>query len=282
MAIPGKLSLVLPAHNEVLNLEAVVRRALEVLPELTEDFEVIVVDDGSRDGTAELADRLAAESTKVRVVHHPVNRGYGAALTSGFQAATGDYIMFMDADQQFDPADLAHLAPFMPQADVVAGYRIKRRDPWIRLLYARIFNLCMRLLFGLNVRDIDCAFKVYRADLLKAIEITTAGALINTELLVKAQRAGASIVEVGVRHFPRPTGESSGGSLRVILRAMRETIWLWWHMLGYRPPAVPTHGRPIPATLFVVRAAVVATVGLGALLAAGAWLLRRGRGGRRQ
>lgn len=275
MAIPGTLSLVLPAHNEVLNLEAVVRRALEVLPELTENFEIIVVDDGSRDGTAELADRLAAESSRVRVVHHPVNRGYGAALTSGFQAATGDYIMFMDADQQFDPADLAHLAPFVPQADIVAGYRIERRDPWIRLVYARIFNLCMRLLFGLNVRDIDCAFKIYRADLLKAIEITTAGALINTELLVKARRAGATIVEVGVRHFPRPTGESSGGSPRVILRAMRETIWLWWHMLGYRPPAVPTRGRPIPARLFLVRALALATIGIGALAAVTAWALRR-------
>jgi len=275
MAIPGTLSLVLPAHNEVLNLEAVVRRALEVLPELTENFEIIVVDDGSRDGTAELADRLAAELPRVRVVHHPVNRGYGAALTSGFQAATGDYIMFMDADQQFDSADLAHLAPFVPQADIVAGYRIERRDPWIRLVYARIFNLCMRLLFGLNVRDIDCAFKIYRADLLKAIEITTAGALINTELLVKARRAGATIVEVGVRHFPRPTGESSGGSLKVILRAMRETIWLWWHMLGYRPPAVPTRGRPTPASLFLVRAVALATIGLGALAAATAWVLRR-------
>ncbi|MCM8748231.1 glycosyltransferase family 2 protein [Thermomicrobiaceae bacterium CFH 74404] len=275
MAIPGTLSLVLPAHNEVLNLEAVVRRALEVLPELTENFEIIVVDDGSRDGTAELADRLAAESPRVRVVHHPVNRGYGAALTSGFQAATGDYIMFMDADQQFDPADLAHLAPFVPQADIVAGYRIERRDPWIRLVYARIFNLCMRLLFGLNVRDIDCAFKIYRADLLKAIEITTAGALINTELLVKARRAGATIVEVGVRHFPRPTGESSGGSPRVILRAMRETIWLWWHMLGYRPPAVPTRGQPIPARLFLVRALALAAIGIGALAATTAWVLRR-------
>lgn len=275
MQVPGKLSLVLPAHNEVANLEPVVRRALEVLPELAPAFEVIVVDDGSRDGTAELADRLAAEHPAVRVVHHPVNRGYGAALTSGFQAATGDYIMFMDADQQFDPADLAHLVPFLPDADVVAGYRIQRRDPWIRLLYARIFNLCMRALFGLPVRDIDCAFKVYRAELLKALTLTTSGALINTELLVKARMAGARVVEVGVRHYPRLTGESSGGSLKVILRAMRETIALWWHVLRYRPPALPTRGQPVTATALLLRAAVLALVGTGALAAVTAWILRR-------
>ena len=278
MLIPGTLSVVLPAHNEVANLEAVVTRALEVMPELTEDFELIVVDDGSRDGTAELADRLAAESAKVRVVHHPINRGYGAALASGFQAARGDSIFFMDTDQQFDPADLAHLAPFVPLADVVAGYRVKRRDPWIRLVYARVFNLCMRLLFGLHLRDIDCAFKVYRADLLKTIDIRTSGALINTELLVKAQRAGARIVEVGVRHFPRPTGEPSGGSARVILRAMCETLWLWWHMLSYQPPMVFPHGKPRTAASFLVRAALLVTAGVGALLLATAWLLRRARG----
>jgi glycosyltransferase involved in cell wall biosynthesis len=278
MVIPGTLSVVLPAHNEVANLEAVVKRVLEVVPELSEDFEVIVVDDGSRDGTAELADRLATESTKVRVVHHLVNRGYGAALTSGFRAARGDAILFMDADQQFDPADLAHLAPFVRQADVVAGYRVKRRDPWIRLIYARVFNLSMRLLFGLSLRDIDCAFKVYRADLLRTIDLATTGALINTELLVKAQRAGARIVEVGVRHFPRPTGESSGGSARVILRAVRETVWLWWHMLSYRPPMVLPDRQPATATTFLVRAALLVAAGLGTLLLAAGWLLRRGRG----
>ncbi|MBX6753308.1 MAG: glycosyltransferase family 2 protein [Thermorudis peleae] len=263
--VPGKLSVVLPAYNEALNLEGVVRRALEVLPSLAPEFELIIVDDGSTDGTGPLADHLAQLSPTIRVIHHERNRGYGAALTSGFQAATGDFIMFMDADQQFDPADLAQLLPFLHDADLVAGYRIKRRDPRIRLIYAWIFNRAMRLLFGIPVRDIDCAFKVWRAELLKALEITSKGALINTELLIKARRAGARIVEAGVNHYPRPTGEPTGGNPKVILRAMRETIRLWWRMLFYEPPAVPTRGQALPRYALWIRSAVLGTVGLAAL-----------------
>jgi glycosyltransferase involved in cell wall biosynthesis len=276
LPISGTLSLVLPAYNEAANLEAVVRRALEVLPALVEDFEVIIVDDGSRDGTSQIADRLAASDPRVRVVHHETNRGYGAALRSGFAAARGDLIMFMDADQQFDPADLAHLAPFVPYADIVAGYRVKRRDPWIRLVYAAIFNAAMRLLFGITVRDIDCAFKVLRGDLVRALHLTMNGALVNTELLVKAQRAGATIVEVGVRHYPRLSGEPSGGSVRVIRRAVCEVAQLWWQLLWYQPPRGVGRGRPQPRSSQLVRAGVMVGLGATALY----WLWRRFAGGR--
>lgn len=271
LPIRGSLSLVLPAYNEAENLEAVVRRSLEVLPSLVEAFEIVVVDDGSRDGTGEIAERLARDDPRVRVVHHAVNRGYGAALRSGFAAAQGDLIMFMDADQQFDPADLAHLAPFVPHADIVAGYRVRRRDPWQRLVYAAIFNVAMRLLFGIAVRDIDCAFKVLRGDLVRAIDLQMNGALVNTELLAKAQRAGATIVEVGVRHYPRLSGEPSGGSLRVILRAMREVAQLWWLLLWYQPPRGVGRGRPQPRSSQVMRAAVLVTL----VLSASWWLVRR-------
>ncbi len=242
--IEGKLSVVLPAYNEVDNLPGVVERALTVLPEIAPAFEIIVVDDGSSDGTGPLADRLAAEHPEVRAVHHPRNRGYGAALTSGFQAATGDFIMFMDADQQFDIADLSYLAPLVGRYDIVAGYRIARRDGLHRRLYAALFKLAMRILFGIRQRDIDCAFKVFRADLLRAIDLTSPGALINTEILTKAARAGATWAEVGVHHYPRLRGESSGGSARVIFRAMRETVLLWLRMRGYEPPAGVTSGPP--------------------------------------
>jgi glycosyltransferase involved in cell wall biosynthesis len=233
--IPGKLSLVLPAHNEVTNISDVTRRALDVLPQLAEAFEIIVVDDGSTDGTTELLDRLALEQPQIVPVHHPRNRGYGAALASGFAAATGDHIMFMDSDQQFDIADLSYLAPFVARYDIVAGYRIDRQDATYRILYANIFKLAVRLLFRVQLRDIDCAFKVFRADMLKSMKLESPGALINTEILAKSARCSASYVEVGVHHYPRKSGESSGGSPRVVVRAMKETVLLWARMRSYVP-----------------------------------------------
>lgn len=271
LPVRGSLSLVLPAYNEAANIEAVVRRALTVLPPLVEDLEIIIVNDGSRDETGAIAERLAREDERVRVVHHEVNRGYGAALRSGFAASRGDLVMFMDADQQFDPADFVHLAPFLPHADIVAGYRVRRRDPWIRLVYAAIFNAAMRLVFGIPVRDIDCAFKVLRGDLVRALDLRMNGALVNTELLAKAQRAGATIVEVGIRHYPRLSGEASGGNVRVILRAVREVLQLWWLLLWYRPPRGLGRGRPQPRSAQVIRAGALALLGLSAAW----WIVRR-------
>lgn len=259
--IQGKLSLVLPAHNEVSNLPAVICRALDVLPKLVEDFEVIAVDDGSRDGTGEVAAELSANYPQVNVVTHPVNRGYGAALMSGFAAATGDYIMFMDSDQQFDIADLSYLAPFVGQYDIVAGYRINRRDARYRIIYANIFKFAMRLVFGVRLRDIDCAFKVFRADLLKDAQLESPGALINTEILAKARRQDATWIEVGVHHYPRPSGQSSGGSPRVVFRAMKETLLLWLRMRRYSPTRVEqpeSRDKSIGLTLLVVLSLVVA------------------------
>ena len=148
------------------------------------DYEIIVVDDGSRDETGAIIDRLAAADPHVRAVHHREgNRGYGAALTSGFEAATGDAIMFMDADQQFDIADINALLPYVGHYDIVAGYRIQRRDPLYRRLYGKLFGLAVWVLFRVRIRDTDCAFKIFRADLLKNLALTTPGALINTEIL---------------------------------------------------------------------------------------------------
>jgi glycosyltransferase involved in cell wall biosynthesis len=230
-----KLSLVLPAHNEADNIEAVVSRAVEVLSRVTPEYEIIVVNDGSVDGTADIVERLAATHDHVRGVHHPVNRGYGAALISGFQAATGDAVMFMDSDQQFDIAEITALLPYVPHHDIVAGYRIRRQDPMYRRLYGKLFGIVVTILFGLRMRDIDCAFKILRADLLKDVQLTTPGALINTELLVRSKRRGANIVQVGVHHYPRHAGESSGGSPRVVLRAMGETVRLWVRLRREEP-----------------------------------------------
>jgi glycosyltransferase involved in cell wall biosynthesis len=236
--IPGKLSVVLPAHNEEANIEIVVQRAIDVLPAYVDDFEILVVNDGSKDRTPQILEELQAKDSRVRPVHHRVNRGYGAALTSGFQASTGDYVMFMDADRQFDIADIALLAPFVEKFDIVAGFRMQRNDPFHRKLFAETFNVVVRVLFGVHLRDIDCAFKIFRGDMLRAIELTAPGALINTEMQAKLRRQNATLEQIGVHHYPRVAGQATGGNPRVILRAMRETIFLWWNMRSYTPPTV--------------------------------------------
>jgi glycosyltransferase involved in cell wall biosynthesis len=236
--IDAKLSLVLPAYNEEANVEIVVNEALEVLPTIFDRYEIIVVDDGSRDKTPEITDRLAATHPgKVRVIHHNPNKGYGAALTSGFRAADGDYLMFMDSDRQFKPEDIRLLAPYVGKADIIAGYRKKRNDPYYRFLIGYTFNTIVTILFDIHLRDIDCGFKIFKADLLQNMALTSPGALINTEIHAKAKRQGRSIIEVGVNHYPRLVGDQSGASIKVILRAMRETLALWWRMGNYSPEA---------------------------------------------
>jgi glycosyltransferase involved in cell wall biosynthesis len=228
---------VLPAHNEEPNIRAVVEEAARVIPTAFTGYEIIVVNDGSKDNTLEIAQALSDEDPNVRVVNHPVNRGYGAALTSGFNAATGDFIMFMDSDRQFDINDIHLLTPFVDDYDIVAGYRIKRSDPTHRLINAAIFGMAVTLLFDINVRDIDCAFKIMRADVLKGINLESPGALINTEILAKARAQGRTLTQVGVNHYPRLEGEQSGASLKVVFRAFWELLRLWWRMRTYVPPS---------------------------------------------
>ena len=259
--IPGSLSLILPAHNEAENIRPVVSRALDVLPRFTDRFEIIVVNDGSRDATGRIVDELALGDSRVSVVHHARNRGYGAALTSGFEVATGDFIMFMDADQQFDIADLRLLAPFVGEFDIVAGFRMERSDAFHRRVFAEIFNVTVRVLFGIHLRDIDCAFKVFRGDLLRSLALSAPGALINTEIQAKSRRHGATVEQVGVHHYPRFAGTATGGSWRVIARAMRETLLLWWRMHAYQPTApAPRARRPYVLGDAVVAAASAAGV----------------------
>jgi len=241
--IPGSLSLVLPAYNEEGNIEFVVRRAIEVLPAMVDDFEIIVVNDGSKDATPEIIDRLAAEDSRVRPLHQP-NKGYGGALTTGFEATTGDYVMFMDSDRQFDIADIKLLAPFVASYDIVAGFRMERSDPLHRRINAEVFNIVVRILFGVHMRDLDCAFKIFRGDMIRSLELTSSGALINAEMQAKLRRQGATLEQVGVPHYPRIAGTATGGNLRVIIHAMGETIILWRRMHRYQPPIGHREQRP--------------------------------------
>ena len=237
------LSLVLPAYNEEDNLEWVVREALAALPRHFRACEVIVVDDGSRDATGAIADRLAASYPQVRAIHHARRRGYGAALRAGFAAARGERIMFMDADRQYDVREVAKLAPCVERCAVVAGYRLQRRDPWPRVVADAAAGYLARLLFGLRARDLACGFTIIRADLLRALDLRSPGALINTEILALARQQAASIAKVGVCHYARPAGRQTSSAPRAALRAPADLARLWWH-LRVAPHALSHHPHP--------------------------------------
>jgi glycosyltransferase involved in cell wall biosynthesis len=221
------LSLFYPMHNEEENIEEAVRRARIALPKFADRYEIILVDDGSRDRTGELADRLAAAHPEVRVVHHPHNRGYGGALRSGIAASRYPWIFYTDGDNQFDLDEIALLLPLRHEHEIVTGYRIARRDPLHRRINGHLFNVFVRALFGVRVRDVDCAFKLYRASIFEGMELRSSGAPIDLEILARARRRGARIAEVGVHHYPREFGEQSGANLAVIVRAFRELFHLW-------------------------------------------------------
>lgn len=232
------LSYFFPAHNEAENIEALVEEALGALPALADRFEIIAVNDGSRDGTGAIADRLAAAHPDiVRVVHHEVNRGYGGALKSGFRAARYPLVCFTDGDRQFRVADLARLLAAAspatgPAPDVVAGYRIRRADPAVRLVYAKVYRFALRVWFGLRVRDVDCACKLFRREALEGIRLESSGGFLSAELLIKLRASGRSVVETGIPHYPRVAGSQSGANPKVVGRAVRDfwklrvALWL--------------------------------------------------------
>jgi glycosyltransferase involved in cell wall biosynthesis len=219
--LPG-VSIVLPCFNEAANVADAVRAAASAAGAHAADYEVIIVDDGSADDTAGIAARMADADRRVRVIVHPSNRGYGGALRTGVRAARMPWVLLTDADLQFDLHELEAFVPLAREADLVAGWRIARQDPLHRRLNAAAWNWLVRRRFDLPVRDVDCAFKLVRRDLLESIPLTSGGAMISTELVVRAVGAGATVREIGVHHRPRVAGEQSGASPRVVLRAFRE------------------------------------------------------------
>jgi glycosyltransferase involved in cell wall biosynthesis len=220
------VSCILPAYNELENLESTVDSCREALVRLFDDFEIIIVDDGSSDGTKELARQLAADDPQVRVIHHQQNLGYGAALRAGFSAARNPLVFFTDADGQFKPLDLENFIPHLAENDMVVGFRSPRSDPWLRVLYGKLFSALIRGLFRIPVQDVNCAFKVFRRRILDGVTLRSPGALINAELLILAREKGIIPVELPVSHFPRQHGRATGGSLKVILLASKELIAL--------------------------------------------------------
>jgi glycosyltransferase involved in cell wall biosynthesis len=240
------LSYFFPAHNEAANLRGLVEEALATLPSLADTFEIVIVDDGSKDATPALADELAAAHPEVRAVHHPTNLGYGAALRSGFAAARFDHLAYTDGDRQFKVADLGRLIERLQAgtADAVVGYRIRRADPLVRTVYARLYRLANRIFFGLTVRDVDCACKLFRRLALEGVAVESGGAFFSAELLIKLRARGRRIDEVGVPHYPRTAGSPTGAKPQVVLRAVRD-FWALRLRLWAAPRRALARGTPI-------------------------------------
>jgi len=231
---PLSLTITFPCYNEEANVERVTRQAVEVGRALADDLEVVVVNDGSKDRTGEIAERLAAELPEVRVVHNNPNRGYGGALARGFKEATKNWIFYTDGDGQFDMWELRDVLPLLERCDVVSCYRMDRKDPLLRKINAFAWTTLVRLLFGLRLRDIDGAFKIYPKPFIDAIELRSRGALIDTEMLAKARNFGLKIGQRGVHHYPRTAGQQTGANLKVILRAFKELFTLYRHIRSVR------------------------------------------------
>jgi glycosyltransferase involved in cell wall biosynthesis len=242
-----RLTFFFPAYNEEENVEETTRRALEEIgPLVGGSIEVLIVDDGSTDRTPALADALAAGDERVRV-HHQANRGYGGALRAGFAAARGQLIGFSDGDLQFDLREFGRLLDRLGDerrpVDAVIGYRIKRRDPPHRLFIAKTYNAIASVLFGLRVRDIDCAMKVFRRELFDDLPLDTDSPFLSAELLIKLRARGERMAQVGVNHYPRAAGTNTGASFRKILRTFRDIGRLRWALWTRRAEVLGTPRR---------------------------------------
>ncbi|MDD5259834.1 MAG: glycosyltransferase family 2 protein [bacterium] len=222
-----EISVFFPCYNEEANIKTTVTKAIAVLAQFTDIFEVIIVDDGSTDKTGDIAAALAQDDQRVRVWTHESNRGYGAALRSGFTAAKYDIVCFTDADGQFDLSEISQFLPLIAKYDAVLGYRLKRQDKFYRKINTFIYKTAVNLFFRLGVRDIDCAFKMFRREVMNSITIESDGAVASAEMLIKAKRTGCRFVEVGVHHYPRLAGQPTGAKLGVIFKAFAELFKLF-------------------------------------------------------
>lgn len=230
------LSVILPAYNEEANIERVIRQVVAYLEPLGLDYEILPVNDGSADRTGEILARVAQENPRVRPQTHPQNRGYGAALRTGWAAAQKRFTFYMDGDGQFDIKDLDKLWPLADEDVIVTGFRIERRDPLLRRLNAKLFGgWLVRVMLDVYVKDLNCAFKLIPKKVLDTITIETNSALINAELYGRAIRAGFGIREVGVHHYAREAGVQTGAHLGVIVRALVDIVRLRQRIIATQP-----------------------------------------------
>jgi glycosyltransferase involved in cell wall biosynthesis len=224
----SELSIFFPFWNEGKNIEKVVKKAVSIAERIAGKWEIIMVDDGSSDNTADIGRKLAEKDINLRLISHKPNRGYGAALKEGFDNAKYKFVVFNDGDGQFDFSEISKFLDKIDTADMVIGFRKKRVDNPFRHLLMNLLKIWDLVLFGFNFKDIDCGFKLFSKDALNKIKpLKSEGAMITTEILAKAKRANLKIAEVEVNHYPRIYGDQSGGNLRVIFRAIKESLILW-------------------------------------------------------
>lgn len=225
----SQISVFFPAYNEAKNIEKTVQETLKVLKKIAKEFEIIVVDDGSKDETGLKVKRLAKKFSELRLINHPKNLGYGAALKTGMYASRFPLVCYTDSDGQFDFKEIIKFLPKIKKSDLVLGYRTKRTDKFYRQILAKILWLADWILFGLDVRDIDCGFKLFKREVIEKIGmLKTTSAITETEFVVRAKKAGFKIDQVGVCHYSRQEGKQTGGKLKVILKAALEGLKLWW------------------------------------------------------
>ena len=223
-----ELSVFFPFWNEQENVESVVKKAIAVLPKIADKWEIIMIDDGSSDNTLEIAQKLAKQDSRLVAVSHKKNRGYGAALKTGFSEAKYELVVFNDGDGQFDLSEVATFLEKIKNVDMVIGYRKKRLDNPFRHILMNMLKVWDLVLFGFKFKDIDCGFKLFKKDSLgKILPFQSEGAMITTEILAKAKKVHLKIAQVEVNHYPRLYGNQSGGNLRVIVRAVKESLLLW-------------------------------------------------------
>jgi glycosyltransferase involved in cell wall biosynthesis len=221
----------MPAYNEETNIGKTLLDISSFLKTLKiQDYEILVINDGSSDSTAQIVTDFSKKDTHVKLINHEVNQGYGAAVKTGFYSAKKDYIFFMDSDGQFEISDITKFLDKITEADIVVGYRVNRQDHLMRIINGWGWTQISNILFGLNLKDVDCAFKLFRREVFDKIPRleSTRGAMINPETLAKAKKMGFKIVQVGVLHKPRIGGKSTGANLNVIISSFIDLLKLWW------------------------------------------------------
>ena len=229
-----ELSVFFPAYNEEKNIEKVVEDAKKVLAKIAEKWEIIIVDDGSKDKTGEIAENLSKEEKRIRVISHKPNRGYGGALKSGYDTSKYEWVAFADADGQFDFSEIKEFIEKQKEtdADLVLGIRVNRADSLMRKLFTFVWaKMLPRILLGLKVTDYSCGFKLVRRKVYGSVQpLVGEEKVTQIELLTKAQRLGFKFAEVGVHHYPRKFGHQTGADLKVVARSLRDLLKLWWQL----------------------------------------------------
>ncbi len=218
------LSCFFPVYNEVENIPLLIDSANKIIPQFAKDYELIIINDGSDDGSKQLAKTLIKDQKHWRLISHRKNLGYGEVLKTGIREAKKDWIFFTDSDLQFDFKELSKFLPHTDKHQIIIGYRQKRAEGWSRSFNARLFKLYIDILFRLHVKDIDCAFKLIRADLLKKLKLNSGSAFTSSEILYRLKKQGIKFKELPVSHYPRRYGEATGANFKVIIKACYEAL----------------------------------------------------------